>query len=491
MEIYLIIERVKIFMIGLYKEIFQDGENRFIYITELGDDKFRSSASFWGALVMSVLAFLIMMFAADKKGDDGYGKLFSLSWWINKTLHTLPVVLFSAAVFAIHIFYKTIGTAITAFFDDEMSGVMLQCLGSYINPISVCAYSILVAKDRNGSGPLRAGFMGLSLFMVPALISYFPEKMEIFSIYGTAIAIALVGALIYEHMPVHISYVILSLTYLVGKYFMILYSESVAIMDRHSSALAFKQYLSAMRIDFAMIAVLTLVLLIYHVVDEVNRKNEAIAGGLIVAALAALFVTSVVMRSSNEINTVVYAREGYGAKKVRKVDSLTAPVTGDPSTASSVADIPQEKVTVKGAEASTKLTASSGVTYDINFTYDGNMTTCWQDGEADDGIGATLSYSFDEANVSKLVVYNGNRRDGSSYESNNRLKTVTLCFYQNGEEVNSMDYTFKDEKDGSDEITFGGGITCDGIVMKVNEVYSGTSFKDTCVAEVEIYRYAQ
>lgn len=131
---------------------------------------------------------------------------------------------------------------------------------------------------------------------------------------------------------------------------------------------------------------------------------------------------------------------------------------------------------------------SRGIDYTADLTIDGDYKTSWQDGRDDDAIGDTLTYNFAPSDIYKVVIVNGNRKDMGSFSKNNRLASATLTFYLDGQEVSNTTMEFVDDYDQEGDILeLTSPVNCDCIVITIDEVYKGSDYQDTGIAEVMFY----
>ena len=115
---------------------------------------------------------------------------------------------------------------------------------------------------------------------------------------------------------------------------------------------------------------------------------------------------------------------------------------------------------------------------------DGDESTCWQEGREDDGAGEALTFHLGgEHTVRFLLVKLGNWRSDSSYTENGRPQTLTFTF--GGE---SCTVTFPDEKK-EHCVTLSKDVTASDVVVRIDEVYAGSKYHDTCVTDIELDGY--
>ena len=141
--------------------------------------------------------------------------------------------------------------------------------------------------------------------------------------------------------------------------------------------------------------------------------------------------------------------------------------------------------------ASSTLTDDAG-THDITLTRDGDLSTCWMEGNSYAGIGETLAFTFDPVRLYELDISNGNRSTGDSYYDNNRIAKANAYLYLEGSVVHQQELVFEDNESVETDIFYlEDGITCDKIVVEIVEVYEGTIYNNTAVSEFQMYSLAR
>lgn len=167
-------------------------------------------------------------------------------------------------------------------------------------------------------------------------------------------------------------------------------------------------------------------------------------------------------------------------------DTAEEPLTAELTEDQEITDLAgYSSVTVSSAEATSVMTANDGSnTYRAASAADGDETTSWQEGESGSGIGTTLTLHFDrEYSVRYLVMKLGNWRSDSLYTENNRPKTLTIMF---GDE--SVQVTFPDEKKEVC-VTLSRDVKASDVTFRVDDVYAGSEYDDTCIAEIDVRGY--
>ena len=460
MDVSMLWEKIVEYAKAFFAYVMNVGENRFMFI----DNNIFSGDATEEQTVYCIISFIIMavivIFASDSF------KLFhpieGLREWPEK-INFLKVIIFSAAVFSLHTFYKMLVDLISLVGNDSLGGVITNCFGSYINPISICIFSIVLTTVDMEHDHIQAFFVGLCLFSTRGLLTCDTFTKGEISICVAGIVLPLVGAIIYYRFSMAVTYMIMSVSYLVVKFFIVENTEMADIIVGETIPEKIGEYLSCMRIDIGIILVLVAILLIYRFVSETVEKKRLIAQLVSAGILAAIFVFTYPARILFPMEPVVYARQGM------EVNTQESPVD------------------ITSAQATSTLTSSKGIVFGIENTYDHDTTTCWQEGVEGSGIGETLNYAFNETLLTRIEFYPGNRKSDTDFADNNRPSKVRVTYFDKDQQVEQKDFDVSDDSGASTMITDGEGITCDRIAITILEVYPGAKYDDTCVAEVELF----
>lgn len=112
---------------------------------------------------------------------------------------------------------------------------------------------------------------------------------------------------------------------------------------------------------------------------------------------------------------------------------------------------------------------------------DGCVDTYWQENEDDSGIGQTITFDFNEpAIVNGMSIINGNQTSNDAYYEDNRIASFEI--FDDPELVVELDDTLEEQY-----IIFENPIRVDEIILKIQSIYSGTEFNDTCITQITFY----
>lgn len=132
--------------------------------------------------------------------------------------------------------------------------------------------------------------------------------------------------------------------------------------------------------------------------------------------------------------------------------------------------------------AASSTVVQEGYDNSANMAVDGDVITSWQEGADGDGIGEVLQFTLDrEYDVKYMTFHLGNWRDAEKYSQNNRPQTMTIWL-----DDMSFQVTFPD---GQTEfcLEFSSGCPASEIYVRIDSVYEGTEWDDTCISEIGIY----
>lgn len=126
-------------------------------------------------------------------------------------------------------------------------------------------------------------------------------------------------------------------------------------------------------------------------------------------------------------------------------------------------------------------------TYDYSpkKAIDNNFETCWCEGKNDNGIGEYLTIIFDSTyEVNGLSIYNGLCTSSDLFYKNSRPHEITIIL-SNGD---SYDFELNDSWENRNNIIlFDSSIDTSSLTIRINSVYEGSKYKDTCISEISIF----
>ncbi|MFP3897148.1 MAG: NADase-type glycan-binding domain-containing protein [Anaerolineales bacterium] len=139
------------------------------------------------------------------------------------------------------------------------------------------------------------------------------------------------------------------------------------------------------------------------------------------------------------------------------------------------------------ASASSHLPSDRYGQYFAHAAVDESLDTAWAEGASGPGIGEWIEITFPgQFELYAIDLANGYQRSDDLFAKNNRVKQATLIF-SDGEQM-TVDLADERGRQHIDLIeTRGTTVETDTIRVIIDEVYPGTAYDDTCLAEIEIY----
>ncbi len=114
---------------------------------------------------------------------------------------------------------------------------------------------------------------------------------------------------------------------------------------------------------------------------------------------------------------------------------------------------------------------------------DGDLSTAWVEGASGDGIGESVTFTFDGTYlVSGFQIYAGYQKSDALYEKNSRPADITVTFSTGDEAA----VTLADES-GSQYIAFDAPVETSSVTLTIDSVYSGSKYEDTVISEIAFY----
>lgn len=119
----------------------------------------------------------------------------------------------------------------------------------------------------------------------------------------------------------------------------------------------------------------------------------------------------------------------------------------------------------------------------VEYAFDGREDTMWTEGVWGNGIGETIEITLNEEHkVNGLTLYNGNRASHDLYEKYGRVKTIGITFSDGSQKQ----YEVADNFYTSSQVNFINPIQTDTLKIEILEVYEGTTYQNTCIADMAI-----
>lgn len=120
-----------------------------------------------------------------------------------------------------------------------------------------------------------------------------------------------------------------------------------------------------------------------------------------------------------------------------------------------------------------------------NKLYDGKVSTNWTENVPGDGLEEHVTFYLDGTYAVKTMrIYIGSHFNRETYEHNGRPKVITLTFSDGTSERITLKDSYEEQI-----ITLSQYHYTDYVKITIKEVYSGTLFEDTIIAEVDFDFY--
>lgn len=120
--------------------------------------------------------------------------------------------------------------------------------------------------------------------------------------------------------------------------------------------------------------------------------------------------------------------------------------------------------------------------YDPKFVSDGKQQSYWVEGGEGSGLGSWVQLNFEgPTNVAALQLWNGSWYSHDFWQRHSRLKEVELEFSDGTKEKMSL----TDEK-VMERIDLPKTVKAEWVKVKIKSVYSGNTFNDTGISEVQV-----
>ncbi len=141
---------------------------------------------------------------------------------------------------------------------------------------------------------------------------------------------------------------------------------------------------------------------------------------------------------------------------------------------------------VSGTDQSSVVTQSGNHDNTAGVLVDGNLETSWQEGVDGDGIDEWVSVDLTYPGyVTYLRLYLGNWRSAEWYEKNNVPKVLEIA-------LDDQTFTVEFPYDRVEHwVAFSEPVPCSTVRLTVKDVYAGSQYDDTCIAEMMIYGYSE
>ncbi len=299
--------KIKEFVISFYNFAMNEGENKFMLVDMnllYGRNISNEMRNFFFGSFVIMVIFAIL--ACDS--FRFFHPINDIREWKSK-ISIVKVIFFAAAVFSFHTFYKMLITITGGVLGSQASIDALACLGTYINPISVMIYAYAISTMTFRKRNIQALFLGWTIFLTPAVMSYSTFTREHIMLYIVAASFGIAGALLYRRYSPYLCYFFLSVVYFICKLFMIYYSEEILLLTSENWPGKIGQYLACVQMDIILTFLLLMILLGYKEItiakEELNIKKD-----IVFSCITACFmVCAIVSNQVVEVNAIQLEKE--------------------------------------------------------------------------------------------------------------------------------------------------------------------------------------
>lgn len=218
-------------------------------------------------------------------------------------------------------------------------------------------------------------------------------------------------------------------------------------------------------------AVIVIIIIIAVAASRSGSSNNANSSQTATTEASTAATTDAVTQAQAEQEALISRLRGMENYTISTDSSETGPV------ATLTAVVPGS------CNASSVLTGATGKSYGTEYLFDGDMSTSWQEGEPDEGLGVTITSTFaSETDVKGIAIWGGNESSPDSYTANNRPQQITVSVSCEGQSY-SKAYTLEDV-DGVQTILFDSPVPMESVVIRIDSVYNGSVYNDTVITEL-------
>lgn len=276
--------KIRELAINYYYFAMEKGENRFMIFAI--DSKIASKEEIYMFLGSLLVIFLLVIWSCDSF-DITFPVTEFFSW--KGKVSIFHVLFFAGAVFSFHTFYKMLVILLGGMVSAQASIDALNSIGTYINPISVMIYAYTVSTMKFEKKNGQALFLGLVLFLTPSIMTFKTFTNERIMLSAVGIVLGITGGFLYKRCSPYISYFLMSMVYLVCKFFMLYYSEQILILTTEPLEGKIVQFFVCEQVDLIIIFILLLILFGYK---EINtyKKNLKIKRDIFIGCIAVVLL---------------------------------------------------------------------------------------------------------------------------------------------------------------------------------------------------------
>lgn len=301
MNFEIIWQKICEYAIMFYNYAMTQGESNFMLVDMNfinGNDVPKEALYFFiGSFVVMILA---AVFACDS--FNLFHPIEGIREWKSK-ISIVKIVIFTAAVFSFHTFYKMLVGIFGGVIGADASIRALECVGSYINPIAIMIYAFTICTMTFRRQWFQAFMLGLALFLTPSAMLFYGFTNEYIAIYATAGVIAITGGILHamattKKCSPFVACFVLDIVYFISKFFMVYYSNEVKLITATDYMGKIKQYLACVEMDLIFALILLLVLFAYKVA---TTENASVKENVVLPMILGIFVVFSIIFGRTEL----------------------------------------------------------------------------------------------------------------------------------------------------------------------------------------------
>ena len=131
---------------------------------------------------------------------------------------------------------------------------------------------------------------------------------------------------------------------------------------------------------------------------------------------------------------------------------------------------------------SSVLEPQAGNSYGPSQLFDGRPETAWVEGRKGDGLGEGIVIEFDGLRaVREIALMNGYNKNKTSFERNNRAKTLRLRFSSGEQTVLALE-----DRLGRQIVRLSRPVNARWLHLTIDSVFKGAKWPDTALSELEV-----
>lgn len=276
------------YILEYLKLVLQDGKDSYVFGFFLSE---MSDASAWMTILGWILITGFLAFASDSFHPFHIST--GIGMWFKK-VSVFKVAVYSAITFSMMPFYRLFVRIVGGLTGADASVLTLDCIGNYINPLSICIVCLVITTVALEHGTRQAFCMGMCAFAIPALLTYYTLTPEHLAMYAIVFILSGTAAFLYDKYSMCVTYLIMSAVYVVSKLVIITTSGQVRLLTGDTFLEKMMQYLACMEMDMVMIAVIAFVLFQYGGSTIAEIKKNLMKNAAVMAVMVILIAISVV-----------------------------------------------------------------------------------------------------------------------------------------------------------------------------------------------------